>query len=49
MIVIAGNGTNERPGEFLDENDVEIRMSLKDRFDDKIVFLDVLQKDFEIF
>jgi len=49
MIVIAGNRTNERPGGFLDENDVEIRMSLKDRFDDKIVFLDVLQKDFEIF
>jgi len=49
MIVIAGNGTNKRPGGFLDENDVEIRMSLKDHFDDKIVFLDVLQKDFEIF
>jgi len=49
MIVIAGNRTNEWPGGFLDENDVEIRMSLKDRFDDKIVFLDVLQKDFEIF
>ena len=49
MIVIAENRTNERSGGFLDENDVEIRMSLKDRFDDKIVFLDVLQKDFEIF
>jgi len=49
MIVIAGNGTNEQPGGFLDENDVEIRMSLKDCFDDKIVFSDVLRKDFEIF
>jgi len=49
MIVITGNGTNERLGGFLDENDVKIRMSLKDRFDDKIVFSDVLRKDFEIF
>jgi len=49
MIVIAENRTNERSGGFLDENDVKIRMSLKDFFDDKIVFSDVLQKYFEIF
>jgi len=49
MIVIAGNGTNEQSGGFLDENDVKIRMSLKDHFDDKIVFSDILRKDFEIF
>jgi len=49
MIVIAGNRTNERSGGFLDENDVKIRISLKDCFDDKIVFSDVLQKYFEIF
>ena len=33
---------NERPEEFLDKNDVEVGMGLKDRFDDKIVFLDIL-------
>jgi len=40
---------NEQPGGFLDENDVEIRMSLKDHFDDEIIFSDILQKYFEIF
>jgi len=49
IIVIAGNGTNERPGWFLDENNVEVGMGLKDCFDDEIVFLDILQKDFEVF
>jgi len=33
---------NERPEGFLDENDVKVGMGLKDCFDDKIVFSDIL-------
>ena len=33
---------NERLEEFLDENDVKVGMGLKNHFDDKIVFLDIL-------
>ena len=40
---------NERLGEFLDENDVKVGIGLKDHFGDKIVFSDILWKDFEIF
>ena len=40
------NGTYEGLGGFLDENDVEIEMSFKNCFDDEIVFLNVLWKDF---
>ena len=35
---------NEQPGGLLDENDVKVRMGLKNCFDDKVVFSDVLQK-----
>ena len=40
---------NERPGWFLDENNVEVGMGLKSHFDDEIIFSDILQKYFEVF
>jgi len=40
---------NFGPRGFLDEDDVELALSLKNGIDDEGVFLNILQKDFEIF
>jgi len=40
------NRIQHSPGGFLDENDVEVRINLKNRVDNEIVFSDILRKDF---
>ena len=45
-IIVAGKEANERPGGLLDENNVKVQMGLKNYFDDKVVFSDVLRKNF---
>lgn len=44
-IIVAGEGANEQPEGLLDDNDVKVRMGLKNFFDDKVVFSDVLRKN----
>ena len=39
---------NDRPWRFLDQNDVKVCLSLEDGVDNEMVFLHVLEKDFEI-
>ena len=40
---------NFRPRGFLDENDVELVLGLKENVDNKGVFMNILQKNFEVF
>jgi len=44
-----GDFTNFRLRRFLDENDVELVLGLKESVDDERVFMNILQKNFEIF
>ena len=44
-----GDFTNFRPRRFLDENDVELVLGLKKGVDDEGVFMNILQKNFEVF
>ena len=41
--------TNLRPRRFLDENDVELVLGLKESVNDERVFSNILQKNFEVF
>ena len=44
----AENFANDRPWQFLDQDDVKVCLSLKDSVDNEIVFPHILGKDFEI-
>jgi len=44
-----GNFTNLGPRRFLDENDVKLVLDLKEGVDDERVFVNILQKNFEVF
>ena len=44
----ARNFVNNRPWRFLDQNNVKVCLSLEDGVDNEMVFLHVLEKDFEI-
>jgi len=44
-----GDFTNFGPRRFLDENDVELVLGLKENVDDEGVFANILRKNFEVF
>jgi len=44
-----GDFTNLGPRRFLDENDVELVLGLKEGVNDEGVFANILQKNFEVF
>jgi len=48
MVSRARDGANGGPRQFLDEDDIEIEVNLKNSIHNKIVFSNILQKDFDI-